>query len=197
MDGGKNETDDNIDAYTELEQLSSYVKNSISCLLRIWLLIQKPGPHARFISTGRFDVSVHQRWDEGHVREKFKNIPEWLIVRLGKANTRRRQFLEYRKSHNERIKSPQSMFEDKKTVVSSIPSRIKNNEYFQESAGSQIMGVHDVDDGYTVTSYAETTTNQATSLLPPVPSMAQGGAPFQCPYCFMVVDGIYSKAQWK
>lgn len=134
LDEGINEVNDSIDADTELEQLSNYVENSISCLLRIWFLIQKPRPHARFISSGRFDTSFHQRWDEDHVREKFKNISEWLVVRLGKANTRRRQFLEDRKSHNETIKSPQSTIEDEQIEVSSIPFYIKNNESFQKNS---------------------------------------------------------------
>jgi hypothetical protein len=49
-----------------------------------------------------FDIALIR-----HLADKSKGIPEYLIKRLGNANTRRRQLLEYYERHHEKIAAPQ------------------------------------------------------------------------------------------
>ena len=91
------------------------------------MVIQKPAPHDRFIKSGRFDQSYRQPWDEQYVQDKFVGVPEWLSGRLGKAISRRRQFLEYRKSHHQRIADTSNIPETTETVVSSLPTVAKQD----------------------------------------------------------------------
>jgi hypothetical protein len=94
------------------------------------MVIQKPAPHDRFIKSGRFDHSFHQPFDEGYIKDKFANVPGRLSRRLGKAISRRRQFLEYRKNHHARIAGPEASMdpEDTGTVVSSLPTAAKQGQ---------------------------------------------------------------------
>jgi hypothetical protein len=185
---------------TELEQLVAYIGNTIDCLLRISLVIQKPAPHDRFIKSGRFDQSFRQPWDVQHVRDKFANIPDWLSERLGKANSRRRQFLEYRQAHHERIARVEVVDAtgDTGTVVSSLPTLLRQH---QELWTSVTPGFPDADTqsdtGVSETSYAETVADEHALFVPIMPEAAQGGAVFECPYCFMLVRGIHNRLQWK
>lgn len=188
-DSSSDEDDDNIKDSTELDQLATYISNIINCLLRISMVIQKPAPHDRFISSGRFDQSYRQPWDEQHVRDKFPSIPDWLTERLGKAITRRRQFLKYRKNHHDIIANHEASGgpEDTGTVVSSLPTVAKDNQ------GLEALIRHDFikleiqsDAGASETSYAETVASGNTLFVPRLPDATQDGALFECPYCFMI-----------
>lgn len=164
------------------------------------MVIQKPAPHDRFIKSGRFDQSFRQPWDEQHVRDKFANAPEWMIKRLGKAISRRRQFLEYRKTHHERIASLEvsNVPEDTGTIVSSLPTVAKQDQGFQASVKPEIVELdNQSEDGISETSYAETIVGENALFVPKLPEAAQGGAMFECPYCFMIIGGIHSRLQWK
>ncbi|KAH7405701.1 hypothetical protein DE146DRAFT_649443 [Phaeosphaeria sp. MPI-PUGE-AT-0046c] len=194
----ESDLDDDGEDETELLQLVRYVDNAISCLLRISTIIQKPAPHDRFIKSGKFDQTFRQKWDEQHVSDKFVNISEWMAIRLGKANSRRRQFLEYRKKQHEEIANLQSIEGDNKTVISSLPSAIKRNEDLQNTAGCEAARiVDDLDDRESLTSYAETVANEDALFVPAMPENAAGGSLFECPYCFLIVEGIHNRMQWK
>jgi hypothetical protein len=199
-DSSSEDEDDDIRDLTELEQLATYISNIINCLLRISMVIQKPAPHDRFINSGRFDQSYRQPWDEQHVRDKFPSLPEWLTVRLGKAISRRRQFLEYRKSHHDRIANldAPSVPEDTGTVVSSLPTVAKQNEGLQAPARHDIIELENQSDaGASETSYAETVASGNALFVPMLPEAAQDGALFECPYCFMIIGGIHGRLRWK
>jgi hypothetical protein len=178
-----------------LDQLSAYISNTIGCLFRVSMIIQKPAPHDRFIKSGKFDQSFRQTWDEQYVRDKFVNVPEWLGARLGKAISRRRQFLEYRKNHHQRLTaSDDRNIEEgaaEVTVVSSLPTVAR-----QDKVPSIENDMPILDEG-SVTSYAETVFNQDTLCTPKMPEAAIDGAAFECPYCFMIVSQIHNKLQWK
>jgi hypothetical protein len=185
---------------TEMGQLAVYISNTINCLLRISMVIQKPAPHDRFIKSGRFDQSFRQPWDEQHIRDKFANVPEWLVGRLGKAIARRRQFLEYRKVHQERIASQEvsNVPEDTGTVVSSLPTVAKQDQGLHVSMIPEAVEPDNQSEaGVSETSYTETIAGNDTLLVPKMPEDAEGGAMFECPYCFMIIGGIHSRLQWK
>ena len=153
-------------------------------------MVQKPAPHDRFIKSGRFDQTYRQPWDEQHICDKFTGITEWLIERLGKSNTRRRQYLEYRKAHHERIATFEVLdtTEDAGTVVSSLPTLARQHqEPLAYAAPETIEADNQSDTGISETSYAETVAGEHTLLVPAMPQAARGGAVFECPLCFTLV----------
>lgn len=134
------------------------------------------------------------------IRDKFANVPEWLTLRLGKAISRRRQFLEYRKAHHERTASlgVSNVPEDTGTVVSSLPTVAKQYQGLRASAIPEIAEPDNQSDaGVSETSYAKTISSENALFVPEMPEAAQGGAIFECPYCFMIIGGIHSRSQWK
>lgn len=164
------------------------------------MVIQKPAPHDRFINSGRFDQSFRQPWDEQHVRDKYPDAPEWLPERLGKAISRRRQFLEYRKTHHEQIASVElsNVPEDTGTVVSSLPTAAKQDPGIHISQDPDIPEPdNQLEDAISETSYAETIACENILPFPKMPDTAQGGSMFECPFCFMIIGGIRNRSQWK
>lgn len=89
---------------SELSQLFLAITEAVTSLYKLSITIRNPTPRDRYAkaaSSTPFDVS----YDVGHVYEKFPHIRSkaWLMDRLGRAVTRRREFLRYREKHREKI----------------------------------------------------------------------------------------------
>ncbi|KAI5816521.1 hypothetical protein BZA77DRAFT_353753 [Pyronema omphalodes] len=81
------------------------VGHSISSLFRLTANIQNLASRDRMERIERIDVSAFGPYDINHVRDKY-GLPEdaqYLIERLGKANTKRRQLLKYNEQHHDKI----------------------------------------------------------------------------------------------
>lgn len=158
-----------MQATSELQQLMSDVVEVTTCLLRLSMAIRNPAPHDQFMDSSQINTSYLESFDISHVQAKFPGAEEYLIMRLGKAISRRRQYLKYRDEHHKKL-----------------AQGIENN--LDESVYS--------DDGLSQVSYA-TSANESTKLQPPpIPKDAQDGKPFECPLCFMIIS-IRSPHSWK
>ncbi|KAI5810619.1 hypothetical protein BZA77DRAFT_347632 [Pyronema omphalodes] len=81
------------------------VGHSISSLFRLTANIQNLASRDRMERIERIDVSAFGPYDINHIRDKY-GLPEdaqYLIERLGKANTKRRQLLKYNEQHHDKI----------------------------------------------------------------------------------------------
>jgi hypothetical protein len=67
--------------------------------------MRNPAPRDRLEKCAHIDVSHYEPFDVSHVAEKFPDIKgkNYLMQRLGKANTKRRQLLRYHEKHHEKI----------------------------------------------------------------------------------------------
>lgn len=144
---------------------------------------------SRDVKSRSIDVSHFERYDVDHVKYKCPNAPDFLIERLGKATSRRRQFLKYRERHATKLAS---IFIDdlSETVASTL----------DEDNG---LAPNERKDGYDRPPSVATETSFATSLgdtsrarLPPMPSEAANEQPFECPYCRTVAIVNNTRA-WK
>jgi hypothetical protein len=185
---------------TELAQLVSNMAEINGCLMRLSLAIRNPAPHDQFKDSIQIDVAHFEIFDIDHVRGKFPRAAEYLVLRLGKAISRRRQYLRYREDHRKKLEqglksepdieepaassqaaytitAPSEKIES--TVASSLPLAIKN---------SASMADLDEDDCYedtlSQTSYASSHSDLARLRPPPLPETGQDGEPFECPLCF-------------
>ena len=135
--------------------------------------IRNPTGAQRYIKSAHIDTSFYEPYDVEHVRQLFPQAKEYLIERLGKAVSRRRQYLKYRETHA--VKLAQHLDEmDTATALS-------------QTTASALL-VHGVvrEDTRSVTteaSGATSVTSVQKARMPSMPQVAGKQQPFQCPYC--------------
>jgi len=192
--------DSEEDPTTELAQLASNMAEINSCLMRLSLAIRNPAPHDQFKESAQIDVTHYETFDVDHVRGKFPEAEEFLVHRLGKAISRRRQYLRYREEHRKKLEQglkPQPILQElvvsqqipptitapsdkiESTVASSIPLAIK--------ASATTMNLDDDDyyeDTLSQTSYASSNNDPSRLRPPPLPAEGQDSNPLECPLCF-------------
>ncbi|GAB1314686.1 hypothetical protein MFIFM68171_04896 [Madurella fahalii] len=181
---------------TEMAQISAAIMEVVDCLFRLSVAIRNPAPHDRLKRVPRLSLSALAYFDRSHVREKFRLAPEDMVEKLALANSRRRQYLEYRKSHHETLaqglESGVIGDTDSSTVASSIPHQFKDgHDKGYESPDEDTRSRSDWSD----TSYASSLTATGKPKVPPLPAAASLG-PFQCPYCFMMIS-ISTEYAWR
>jgi hypothetical protein len=178
---------------TELMQLASNITEINNCLMRLSLAIRNPAPHDQFKESTQIDSTHFEEFDVRHVQDKFPEAEEYLVLRLGKAISRRRQYLRYRERHNERLQDPGALSEETgSTVASSIPAAAKVITYTNPLTESDYY-----EDTPSQTSYASSN-NDASKLRPPrLPENGQDGNPFVCPLCFRFTSTPHSTGWYK
>ena len=192
------------------------VVEAITCLLRLSMATQNPAPHDQFMESGQTNTSCFESFDIGHVQAKFPDAEGYLINRLGKAISRRRQYLKYRDEHHKKltqgivdvVEAPKPVSEPigtefapieaapteinpESTVASSIPLATKaptTHIDLDEDVYSEV--------GLSQTSYATSANESTNNRPPPIPKEAQEGKPFECPLCFMTIS-IRNSNSWK
>lgn len=151
-------------------------------------------------------------------------VAKYLSERLAKANTRRRQLLKYLEAHHQKISqyiddpflSNSSTIERNqlanasKSVMSiaeggsaSTLEKIPTSKSVTTVPTVKTEQQHAVktkrdEDQLSVTSYATSTNHPMRICVPPPPNenAAFEGKPFQCPYCFNIIE-ITSRQDWK
>jgi hypothetical protein len=182
---------------TELGQIVvEGVADVIDCLLRLSTTIRNPAPHDRFAATHPSDASHFEPWDIQHVQSKFPAVEPWLADRLGRAASRRRQYLRYRESHHAKLSQgldgpDHATNECNQTVASSIPDHMKDSP----KSKPDILEDNRSDAGASQTSYATSVAEAGELRIPPLPEVAYNG-PFQCPFCYMMIVAA-DRVIWK
>lgn len=181
---------------SELTQIMMDVADIIDCLLRLSISVQNPAPHDRFKAAASTDTSFYKVSDIKHVREKFESAEEWLVERLCKAISHRRQYFKYRETHHQKLASG---LEDpdtgQSTVASSIPHHLETNT----GGVTPSFGVLDEDQRsdteYSQTSYATSMADSERLSVPNIPKEYRSGA-FECPFCLMIIV-VSTRHAWK
>ena len=89
---------------TELEQLMHGMEKIITNLFKLSTMIRKGNvSHDRLVKSSKIDVSHYEHYDLQHARTRFPAGSQYLIDRMGKAISRRRQYLKYREEHHEKL----------------------------------------------------------------------------------------------
>jgi hypothetical protein len=180
---------------TELSQLVSSISEITTCLMRLSLSAEDPAPHDQFTQSTRITMDHFEAFDVSHVRTKFPNAEEFLVVRLGKAITRRRQYLRYRRKNRRRLdrdsnaalseeNTDTAQFLENPNVItaSHVPA---SNDDGSSSIGSYMTDYYE--DILFQTSYSSSS-SRATKLSPPtMPLESFDGKPFECPLCFRII----------
>ncbi|RDW61415.1 hypothetical protein BP5796_11307 [Coleophoma crateriformis] len=201
---------------SHLQELFAAMKLSNSSLMKMSMVIRKsPGRDDYLKAATRYNFDP--RWDIGHVKEKHgdsRGGSEWLLQRLGKAITRRRQYLKFRQEHYDKLSrddegpvAPETQTtthsQAPRTLASTKATTFIQNEVPFVNTGQDM----DMDTGSfaTQTSYDVTTigeTSQDELRPPPQPQYAfpgvlfEFGEPFICPYCW-TEEVVQNRAAWK
>lgn len=172
---------------TELQQLVSNMAEIITCLMRLSMAIRNPAPHDQFKGSTQIDTSYYEPHDIEHVRGKFPHAEEYLVSRLGKAISRRRQYLRYRDEHREKLEQglerPEVTFAPSERIQSTVASPIP--EAMKMSSSTVNLDENDCyEDILSQTSYASSANDATRRRPPPLPEQGQDGEPFECTLCF-------------
>lgn len=158
----------------------------------------------------KIDMTYFEPFDIEHVRNKhqFPDEYQYLIERLGKANTKRRQMLQYHCQHHEKIVGRRTA-----TAAEEFSGTgFEEDDYYTEApSGMNVSTVIEGDfdfvnvqpinldsrseGGFSMTSYTSSTAEPGNLKVPAPPPGFEAG-PFQCPYCFRIFV-TENRASWK
>ena len=104
LSSGSSDSSQQLALPSEAQLLRAAVSDSIQSLFKLSMAIRRPAPkdrYAKAASLPAFDPS----YDTTHLWQKFPKARDtpWLFERLAKANVRRRQYLQYRERHHEKL----------------------------------------------------------------------------------------------
>lgn len=120
----------------EVHDILGIASDCVGNLFRISMLVRKATPRDRFVKAlqGRRERFIDQ-FDINYVQERYPRLenPEkrWLLERLGRAITNRRQYLRYCREHKERLEQPQPDAEKSPAAIEATPAL----------AGKLVMGL--------------------------------------------------------
>lgn len=186
---------DNDNPDIELGQIAFHMAHVVNCLLSLSMALRDPVPHDRYVGAKSTNMSHFEPFDVQHVSSKYKNIEPWLADRLGKAISRRRQYLRYQQTRYEKTSHRLNEIElgtGETLVDESIASPIPS---YLGTGGLPIITDDGSITGISQTSYTTSISNAGRPAIPPVPEEAYKG-PFQCPLCYMIIV-VKDKTTWK
>lgn len=197
---------------SELDELFSSIQTANSSLMKLSIVIRtSPNRDDYLRAASRY--TLDSRWDVSHVQEKHgksKRQQRWLIERLGKSITRRRQFLKYREEHHLKLAQDWDVVAPKDEEGQEVARTVALTKattfvVLQPLPGTGQDG-SDLGSLGTQTSYAATAIGESdtqprlTAPNPPKNAFEgvpfQYGEPFQCPYCY-TEQTVKNKSAWK
>ena len=172
---------------TELQQIFLDIGQILNCLYKLSMVVRNPTPHDMYVKAKEIDTSYFEEHDIRHVKEKYPNANEYLIVRLGKALSRRRQYFKYRELH----KAKMGQFIDPIDTATAL-SETTASALEENSSGNlrpKVSHTRSVSD-MTESSYASSLSFSSgnTAWMPSMPKDAEGGQYFECPYCYFITS---------
>lgn len=188
----------------------------------------------RATTRDRFNKALHKtenpfsdQFDINHVREKYSKLskPEskWLLNRLGRANTWRRQFLRYCREHQDSLAASQHLPGDNNAMLSPpaepaaaapgkkqhlppIPDRMSQAGFTDPGTKAstlnviQLNGIRDEPEDDTVSYMSAVRSDfaqeNAVLELPNLRTVGKGQPEFECPLCH-TIQSFKRESQWR
>jgi len=129
------------------------INHVISCLYDFSVAIRNPAPPDRLEKCSSIDASHFELFDIQRVTDKFPGAQPYLHQRLGKANVRRRQLLQYYQMHHDKISG---------RYAPELPDNSPDDA--RETAGKEVQEIAGTEDVVVVPSPSE---NEKISSGPP------------------------------
>ncbi|KAH6861233.1 hypothetical protein B0T12DRAFT_479964 [Alternaria alternata] len=205
----------------EAGELLKSIKDTITGLFRIAIVIRKASPRDRFAKAlATRQEPFDGRSDIGHVSEKFPMLnikeKEWFKERVGKAMTQRRQYLRYVRDHRDKLaKEPKDLWqpEDIGPVTTLLPvlsqaskTNFTNSTSTLATTTASTLLVEklatkeeDFHDNQSQTSYAVSLgedDDESHLRLLRLADVSKHATTFECPLCWTIQD-IQSDSTWR
>ena len=130
----------------------------MACLYELSIALRNPVPRDKILRLASIDVSHFEEYDMRHVQETFPQASSFLIQRLGKANTKRRQVFKYLERHHRKlahnIDAPLSVKAPTFIIVDDRPIKERSKPVEVSGPGSNI--------GTGISTFATTLNTQTT-----------------------------------
>lgn len=187
--------EDDDEHQTEIQSIYHALRDTINNLYQMSMLIRQPAQHDRLIGTKRSDAVFYEQFDLRHVSDKYPQAGEDISKRLGLAISQRRAVMQYRERHRTKLgQGLNQVIEDQTDGQSAKLSDTVATEFVEVSPAAndnlELLTVA------SQTSYAQTILNGAEgAVLPSPPKDSANGAPFECPYCFVIIT-IANRRAW-
>lgn len=200
------------------------IQDAINNLFRYSIIIRNNTNRDRYAkaSAAALSAPFNDEFDISHVWHKFPTLKskkyEWLIERLGKAITQRRQYLRYCRVHRDKTwqdpepkpmllrpefslpKAPNMLIPSGRSDFSKPTSTLAPTQASTLLLTSaQIIEEEMLDDAQSQTSYATSTDEESTSHklnVIELEDVSKGLRHFECPYCWQI-QASRSQKSWK
>lgn len=210
---------------SELHEILESINDGIGQLFRFSILLRNNTTRDRYSKSNLAGTnsSFNNQFDVSHVAHKFPCLASkpWLIDRLGKAISQRRQYLRYCREHRDKTfkdHKPDSGLQTGRQLLSSVPytptqqlqpSRSVASGPVSTLAHTQASTLVLITDKLTDEEFDDDTqsrTSYATSVdetiavsnlhVVPIESISQGSAHFECVYCWQI-QSMKNQKVWK
>lgn len=212
---------------SEIREIFGSIQDAINNLFRYSIIIRNNTNRDRYAKAAAAAISspFSNEFDIQHVRHKFPALQskdhEWLIERLGKAITQRRQYLRYCRSHHDKTwQEPSSKVgpdvirsnNEQKPQASMRPTPGSRSDFSKPTStlaptqastlflkAGQVIEEEGIEESQSQTSYATSTdeesNNHALRVIQ-LEDVSKGLSHFECPYCWQIQTCRNQKA-WK
>lgn len=223
IDGEQSEAGEEL---SEIREIFESIQDAINNLFRYSIIIRNNTNRDRYARAAAAAIGspFSDEFDIQHVRHKFPALQskkrEWLIERLGKATTQRRQYLRYCRSHHDKTwQEPSSKagpdIARSNEQKSQAPMRLMPSSQSDFSkptstlaptqastlllTAGQVIGEEGFEETQSQTSYATSTDDESNNHALHViqlEDVSRGLRHFECPYCWQIQTSRNQKA-WK
>ena len=208
---------------SELECVLRDITHIVTCLYKFSIAVRNPVPWERIQKIASINISHFEELDIQHISERFPMASIYLIERLGKANTRRRQLLQYFKEYHNKVAryidvsdelientpglahaatGPENIGDKPASVTEVTPtiSTVLKPHTTVTTPPKETINIIDVESDENQLSQTPVNKSKVTTLVPipppPNEATAYDGQPFECPYCFQVIK-IGNRCAWR
>ena len=212
---------------SEVREIFASTEDAISNLFRFSIIIRNNTNRDRYAKAAAAAIAspFDNQFDICHVEHKFPALAgrdqRWLVERLGKAITQRRQYLKYcREHHDKTARAPQNPEPvtvqmnpfGSSSVMSARLIPVARSDYSKPTStlaptqastliltSGQAIEEGVVEEIQPQTSYATSTdedSSNATLSVIKVEEVSKGLSQFECPYCWQIQNARSQKA-WK
>lgn len=182
------------------------VSECLRALFRIGILVRKATPRDRFeIALQRSEYAFSAQFDINYVQERYPKLASkdsaWLASRLGCANSKRRQFINYVRDHRAKLDVEDSKVvaktvmdaatvrESSKATTFVAPRDLSTSGFLQPSLDIE-------DDSLSLVSASTAFDNETSLRLPSLADLGPDGEYFECPIC-CTLQSFRSEKAWK
>ncbi|MCJ1324815.1 hypothetical protein MMC10_001477 [Thelotrema lepadinum] len=179
----------NDDQDGEMTQIFKELQEVLDCLYRMSMNLRNPGGNRRYAKAAKIDVSFFETYDIQFMKDIFPQADGYLCDRLGKAISRRRQFLKYQGEHAAKLAHGVELDEDdparSETTASTLlqdPSAVHASQTPMRHSFTDDVSL------FSATSYATVPGNTRSIKWPPLPKISESSSPYECPYCHIFIE---------